>query len=404
VVNQPLGGGDPITKPVRRRSLRWVALGVLVIVLVSSIAYFGFLSRVSPLTTRQVIALVQPSVVAVKVSLFRGGETDGSGFVYQKPGHILTNAHLLARAVKVSVVDAAGTSHYAYLIGVDRVHDVAELVAYDMVVGAAKAQPLKIASQPIAPGANVLVIGNRFGILTNTVMSGQVEAAGQQLRVGSTSYANLVETDTLANAGNSGGPMVNSAGDLVGIVTVGSSGHAYAIPVAGFAAEAQEWTRKDSGITLGPPLVSASAQSLVGGVGPGFPVEASAPWGSLGYTVSFRKKRTSVSDEQGVTIYVGVYGSEATATSEYQFYTAEPPNRGYAKLGMILDLGDDASVWATTGYNGWGANHLVLWRDRNVVVILYWDADYPEDVSIADVLRLAAQQESPISADLASYQ
>jgi hypothetical protein len=142
----------------------------------------------------------------------------------------------------------------------------------------------------------------------------------------------------------------------------------------------------------------------MGGVGPGFPVDASNPWGTFGYHVSFRKKRTSVSDEQGVAIYVAVYASEATAIGEYQFLPADPVSRGYTKLGMIVDLGDDASVWATTGYNGWGANHEVFWRDRNVVAILFWDAEYPEDVSMADVLRLAAQQESPIGADLASYQ
>ncbi len=381
--NEPPGGGGPsaehvdsgASRPrvrVRKRNLRWVALGVVVIVLVSSIAYFRLLSP-PPLTTKEVVALIQPSVVTVKVTVFRSDAVEASGFVYRKRGHILTNAQAVARALRIDVVDASGASHRAYLIGIDRVRDVAELVAYDMVVGVAKARPLKAASRPVAAGANVLVIGGPPGILPNAVTIG--------------------------------GPMVNSAGDLVGMATVGGSGNVLAIPVAGFDPDASKWTHDDSVISLGPPLVTVSAQSLLlPGVGPGFQLEESAPWASDGYYVIFRKSRTRVIDEEGIAIDLRVEGSEDDATRSYQFYSDESTKQGYANYGVKVDLGDQASAWTTTGIGNWGINHKVLWRDRNVIVILFWDADYPNDVSIDDVVTLAEAQETGIGANLASYQ
>ena len=56
------------------------------------------------------------------------------------------------------------------------------------------------------------------------------------------------------------------------------------------------------------------------------------------------------------------------------------------------------------GIGNWGVNYKVVWRDRNVVAIVYWGADHTVDVSITDVTTLAGQQETPIGSDLASYQ
>ncbi len=413
--SEPLGGGDPSAEHldsrasgpavrVRKRNLRWVALGVVAIVLVSSITYYRLLSP-PPLTTKQVIALIQPSVVTVKVTVFRSDPVEASGFVFQKRGHILTNAHAVARALTIQVVDASGASHRAYLIGVDRVKDVAELVAYDMVAGVAKAQPLKAASARVAVGAKVLVIGNPFGALPNTVTNGLVHGTGQQVTDGSRTYENLIETDAVFNPRNIGGPMVDSAGDLVGMATIGGSGNVFAIPVAGFQPDAKKWTYDDITLPLGPPLVTAGAKSLVlGGVGSGFQLETSEPWSSTGYHVFYRKSRTSVSDEEGISIFLVVDGSEDEAIRNYQFYSAESTQRGYANLGIKVDLGDEASAGTTSGISNWGVNHRLVWRDRNVIVIMLWDADYSSDVSITDVLNLADVQGKVIGANLASYQ
>jgi hypothetical protein len=412
---EPLGGGDPgsehvesrASRPrpqVRKRNLRWVTLGVVVIVLVSSVAYYRLLSP-PPLTTKQVIALIEPSVVTVKVTVFRSDPVEASGFVFQKRGHILTNANAVARALRIDVVDATGASHRAYLIGIDRARDVAELVAYDMVAGAAKAQPLKAASRPVAVRAKVLVIGNPFGISTNPVTSGLVRGTGRTFTAGATTYENLIETDAVFDPKNIGGPMVDSAGDLIGMATIGGSGNVLAIPVSGFEADAKVWTHQDSLVALGPPIVTASAKSLVlGAVGPGFHLELSDPWGGNGYYVFFRKSRTSVSHEEGIAINLEVNGDEASAVADYQYYSDSAKLAGYTNIGGKVDLGDQASAWATAGLKRWGVNTEMVWRDRNVVVILGWDAESSSDFSYSDLLNLANLQEGVIGADLASYQ
>jgi hypothetical protein len=140
-------------------------------------------------------------------------------------------------------------------------------------------------------------------------------------------------------------------------------------------------------------------------VGPGFQAEISEPWNApAGYYVFFRKNRSSVNNEQGIGIDLLVDTSEAEAVSDYQQFSDYATSQGYANLGGKVDLGDQASAWAATGLRKWGVNTEVLWRDRNVIVILRWDAYYSTDVSITDVLNLANLQESAIDADLASYQ
>jgi hypothetical protein len=344
-------------------------------------------------------------VVTVKVTVFRSDPVEASGFVYRKRGHILTNAHAVARALTIDVVDASGTSHRAYPVGVDRVRDVAELIAYDMVAGVPKAQPLRAASGPVSVGAKVLVIGNPFGALPNTVTSGLVRGTGRTFTAGNTTYDNLIETDAVFDPRNIGGPMVDSVGDLVGIATIGGSGNVLAIPLSRFEPEAKTWTQQDTTIGLGPPLVTASAKSLVlGAVRPGFQLEISAPWGGNGYTVFYRKSRTSVSDEQGIGIDLEVNGSEAQAVIDYQYWSDTANDLGYVNLKGKVDLGDQASTWATAGLRRWGVNAEMVWRDRNVVVILRWDAESSSDFSFTDVLNLADLQEGVIGADLASYQ
>src|SRR5260370_15698286 len=218
-----------------------------------------------------------------------------------------------------------------------------------MVAGVPRAQPLKAASRPVAVGANVLVIGNPFGALPNTVTNGVVLGTGRQLTDGNTTYDKLVETDAVFNPRNIGGPLVNSVGDLVGMATIGASANVFAIPVAGFDPDTKVWTQQDIVISLGPPLVTVSPKSLIlGEVGPGFQIETSAPWGSDGYHVIFRKSRTSVSDEQGIGINVRVIGSEDQAIDSYQFYSDESAQPGYAHLGGKVDQCDQASARTTT--------------------------------------------------------
>lgn len=394
----------------RRLSVPLVALGAGVIVLVLAVAAVGLgilpksgptVQSTPPLTIAQVAAKAGPSVYTVNVKAFRGLEFSGSGFVYGQPGRLLTNAHVVARALSITVTDASGHTWGASLFGVDRAGDVAELAIDDLTT-----TPLQISKKNVVLGSDVVVIGNPLGVLPNTVTHGLVSGLGREGTVDHTIYRNLIQTDAVSNPGNSGGPMLNLAGEVVGMVTLGSNArYAYAIPVSGFEPQARSWLTTGSAVTLGPPLVTSSASTLMlGDVGAGFLSETSEPWGSDGYHAFFRKPRTALDDSQGVDIYVEVDPTEAVATTHYLDYSGASTKQGYSALGAAADLGDQATTWTAMGIGNWGVNYKVIWRDRNVVAIVYWGADHTVDVSITDVTTLAGQQETPIGSDLASYQ
>ena len=393
-------------------------VSVVIVVLVTPIAAYGLgvrpanlfshlpSSPTSALTTEQVIALVQPSVVTVKVNVFRGGTSEGSGFVYGKRGFILTNAHVVTRALSISVVDSDGITHSADLVGVDRSADVAELDVADMETGDVKAKPLKVTSQPAQVGSNILVIGNPFGVLPNSVTSGLVGGTGRELTVGTVDYHNLIQTDAVANPGNSGGPMVNSAGDVIGIVTLGGAGYAFAIPVSSFSADAGFWSRSPAAITLGPPLVTAGASTLAipsSLLPTGFQLSMNEAWGSTGYHLGYLKQPTVYVGGEAIDSYVDVRPSESDAHGVYAANLAADEKRGFVPQGATGQLGDEWTILRADP-NG-SFTYEITWRDRNVIAILYWGAALPNyDVSSDSALALAVQDENIISADLASYQ
>jgi len=382
------------------------AIGAIVLGARPSSLPFGLGASVSsPLTTEQVIAVVQPSVVTVKVSVFRGGTAEGSGFVYGKRGFILTNAHVVARALSITVVDSSGVTHSADLIGVDRSGDVAELDVADMETGDAQAKPLKVTNRPTQVGSNVLVIGNPFGLLPNSVTSGLVGGTGRELTIGKTTYHNLIQTDAVANPGNSGGPMVDASGDLIGMVTLGGAGYAFAIPVGGFDSDAKFWASGPRAITLGPPLVTATASSLViaGSILPaGFQGTGNVAWGPTGDHSSYQKAPTYVQGGEAIDSYVDVMASEAQAQSSYKSYVVDAGKGGFTVVDAPT-LGDEATLLQST--SGGQLFYEIAWRDRNVVTLLYWGAALPNyEISSANTVALAGQEETLIEADLASYQ
>ena len=102
------------------RILRVAAVGLVTIVALSTIVLLGAGARPTlpfglgspppppPLTQEQVVALVQPSVVTIKVTVFRASAVEGSGFIYSDSGQILTNAHIISRATAIKVTDSTG--------------------------------------------------------------------------------------------------------------------------------------------------------------------------------------------------------------------------------------------------------------------------------------------------------
>jgi serine protease Do len=152
----------------------------------------------------------------------------GSGFIIDKSGYIVTNNHVVESADKITVVLKDETEHDAKVIGLDPVTDIA-LIKIDMK----KSLPTVElgSSTDLRVGEWVAAIGSPFG-LEYTVTAGIVSAKGRV--IGSGPYDDFIQTDASINPGNSGGPLINMQGKVVGINTMiiaGGQGIGFAIPV-----------------------------------------------------------------------------------------------------------------------------------------------------------------------------
>ena len=153
----------------------------------------------------------------------------GTGFVINADGKIVTNAHVVEGADKVTVTLADGRKVDAKVIGSDPATDIA------LIQADAKDLPTVSfgSSDTLRVGEGVVAIGSPFG-LGNTVTSGIVSALGRDIRSGP--FDNYIQTDAAINKGNSGGPLFNASGDVVGINTAifsptgGSVGIGFAVP------------------------------------------------------------------------------------------------------------------------------------------------------------------------------
>lgn len=266
-------------------------------------------SRRTAITTA--VERVAPAVVTVQTETvervpvdffeyFMGGRSGerrnagiGSGFVVRADGVIVTNAHVISGASRVSVAMRDGTRFDADVVGIDEANDLA--------VVRIKATDLPVA--PLGRSADLIVgewtiaIGNPFGfVLGNnepSVSVGVVSAVGRNLAgrgEGGGAYIDMIQTDAAINPGNSGGPLVNASGEVIGVnssiytPTGGSVGLGFAIPIdrtkrivedlLEHGAVRQPWV----GIRLQTPQVQsardvASVGAVVARVAPGSPAE-----------------------------------------------------------------------------------------------------------------------------------
>jgi len=157
----------------------------------------------------------------------------GTGFFLSEDGYLLTNNHIAENAVKITVTSLQGNDYVAKVVGADPRSDLALLKVE------AKGVPFADFgdSNLLKVGEWVLAIGNPFG-LENTVTAGIVSAKGRQLGTGGNvpEYQDFIQTDAAINRGNSGGPLVNMKGEVIGITsniftpTGGNIGLGFAIP------------------------------------------------------------------------------------------------------------------------------------------------------------------------------
>ena len=150
-------------------------------------------------------------------NLFEVPQGSGSGFVWNKQGHIVTNFHVVYGANSVTVTLADRTEHKATLIGADPDHDVAVL---QIRASEEALSPLTVGtSLDLRVGQKVLAIGNPFG-LDHTLTTGVVSALGRTIKsLTNRTIEGVIQTDAAINPGNSGGPLLDSAGRLIGVNT-----------------------------------------------------------------------------------------------------------------------------------------------------------------------------------------
>jgi S1-C subfamily serine protease len=182
-----------------------------------------------------------PSVVnitshAVAFDFFYGPvpqEGQGSGFILDKDGHILTNNHVIEDAQQVEVTLFDKHKYKAKVIAVDKAHDLALIQ-----INAPNLTPAILSdSNGLTVGQKVYAIGNPFG-LSGTMTTGIISAIRSFYGPNRTPIDNAIQTDAAINPGNSGGPLLNSRGDVIGINTLiasngadQSSGIGFAIPI-----------------------------------------------------------------------------------------------------------------------------------------------------------------------------
>ena len=150
-------------------------------------------------------------------NLFEVPQGSGTGFVWSRLGHIVTNYHVIYGADAITVTLADRTEYKAKVIGADPDHDVAVL---QIQAPEAALQPVTIGnSQSLRVGQKVLAIGNPFG-LDHTLTTGVVSALGRTIKsMSNRTIEGVIQTDAAINPGNSGGPLLDSGGRLIGVNT-----------------------------------------------------------------------------------------------------------------------------------------------------------------------------------------
>lgn len=202
----------------------------------------GSIAEVANSVSNSVVSILT-EVKSTQYNLFYGptestGSAAGTGIIVSSDGYVLTNKHVIDGATKIYVVLDNGTVYNdVSLVATDPLNDVAFL----KINNAENLSAAKLGdSKTITTGQQVIAIGNALGQYQNTVTSGIISGTGRSLVATDSNYqsaetlTDMIQTDAAINSGNSGGPLVNAAGEVIGINTAVSSGNniGFAIPIS----------------------------------------------------------------------------------------------------------------------------------------------------------------------------
>ncbi|MFD8746107.1 S1C family serine protease, partial [Streptomyces sp. NPDC059616] len=274
-----------------------------------------------PGTVAGVASKALPSVVTIDAQGGDGEGGTGTGFVYDKEGHILTNNHVVASAADSGQLTATfsnGKKYGAEVVGRAQGYDVAVLKLKNPPSGLA---PLSLGnSDQVAVGDSTIAIGAPFG-LSNTVTTGIISAKNRPVASGdgsggSNSYMSALQTDASINPGNSGGPLLDARGAVIGINSaIQSTGSSVGQTQAG-----------SIGLGFAIPINQATnvAQQLIKTGKPVYPV--------IGATVSMEEKAGgAVISNQGV-------GGTAAVSKD------GPADRAGLKAGDVITKFNDTTI------------------------------------------------------------
>ncbi len=304
------------------------------------------LAQRKPESLAGVAERVLPSVVTIRVASL-GGTSEGSGFVVSTDGHIVTNDHVVADGPgKATVVFNDGSTAAGTVVGQDPESDIAVIK-----VTRSGLTPVQFGdSDALAVGDPVLAMGSPLS-LANTVTAGIVSALDRTMQAGEpggpTRYYAAIQTDAAVNHGNSGGPLVDGAGRVVGVNSTikslvadgqeaGNIGLAFAIPIN----QAKRVTEEIIGTGKARRTVIGASVGGTGATGGGVRLNAVEPAGPAAAAgmrtgdVVLRLDKHPMTDPTDLVALVRKYAPGSVVTVEYR--------RGSARQNTSVTLAADA--------------------------------------------------------------
>ena len=283
----------------------------------------------------QSVQKVGPAVVTV-IGTIAGQNTffgqtgdqlvSGTGFFITDQGYILTNNHVVEGTREVNIVLSDGTEQKAAIVGTDIYSDIAVLKTEGKVPAVAQLGN----SDVLQPGESVIAIGSPLGNFKNTVTVGVVSATGRSIDTGNGyQIEDLIQTDAAINHGNSGGPLVNLVGEVVGINTLVvrntnsgdvAEGLGFAIPVNTAQAVAQQIIEKGY---FARPYMGISFQPINPDIASRY--DLSAEWGVYVTKVAENSPASKAGLQEGdIITKVGEVALDGTHSYVNALFTFKP--------------------------------------------------------------------------------